>query len=407
MSRLLNQRPFLLVTVGTFALLLASVPNLSAESPATTTTARSAKTQTIIEADVRPHIEYLASPELRGRSGYGSILAAKYIRNHFERCGLKPLFEGDSYFQPIPGPDREELRDSFIGRNIGGVIPGSDPNLRNEYVIISAHYDHLGERGDKIYAGADDNASGVSMLLEVAKQMAGSAVAPRRSVVFVAFDLEEHMLWGSRWFAAHTPWPIEQVKLFITADMIGRSLGNLPLPTVFVMGSEHAPQVKAALDRAGQPKGLEVARLGIDLIGPIPRSDYGPFRELKVPFLFFSTGEHPDYHTPRDTPERIEYNKVAGVSSLVLKLSTDIANTNEAPVWTDEVTPDLEEVRSLHRITTLLLQDNDEHPLNNLQRFIISGAQSKTNQIIERGDVTSVERTYLISIAQVLMLSVF
>ncbi len=407
MSRRQIQQHLLLLATATCALLLASLQNLSAESPATKSTTRPATAQRILEDDVRPHVEYLASPELRGRSGYGSILAAKYIRDHFEKCGLKPLFEGESYFQPIPGPAREDQKKYVMGRNIGGLIPGSDPELRNEYIIISAHYDHLGERGDKIFAGADDNASGVSMLLEVSERMANAAVAPRRSVVFVAFDLEEHMLWGSRWFAAHTPWPIEQVKFFLTADMIGRSLGNLSLPTVFVMGSEHATLVKAALDRAGEPEGLEVARLGIDLIGPVPRSDYGPFRERKVPFLFFSTGEHPDYHTPRDTPDRIEYNKVAGVSSLILDLTGDIANSDEAPVWTDDVTPDLEEVRALNRITTLLLQDNEEHPLNNFQRFVISGAQTKTNQIIERGDVTSFERTYLISVTQMLMLSVF
>src|SRR5690606_27127618 len=90
---------------------------------------------------------------------------------------------------------------------------------------------------------------------------------PECSVAFVGFDLEERMLWGSRWFASNPPRPLEDLRLFITADMVGRSLGRLDLPTVFVLGSEHAPRLKQTLDAVTPPEGLEVSRLGIDLIG--------------------------------------------------------------------------------------------------------------------------------------------
>ena len=114
----------------------------------------------------------------------------------------------------------------------------------------------------------------------------------------------------------HPPWPLEQIKLFITADMIGRSLGDLPLPTVFVMGSEHARGLKDALMQTRLPPGLELSPLGADLVGT--RSDYGPFRDRKIPFLFFSTGEHPDYHTPQDVPEKVDFTKAAAISSVIL-----------------------------------------------------------------------------------------
>jgi hypothetical protein len=380
--------------------------------------------------DVRPHIERLAGPEFRGRRGDDALRAAHYIREQFEQAGLKPLFEDDDYLQPIPGVLGDDTETRIIGRNVGGWVPGSDEMLRNEFVIISAHYDHLGVRGTGVHPGADDNASGVAMLLEAARHVASAGEPrssvpdaasvrdadatraalsgrPRRSIVFVAFDLEEHLLWGSRWFAAHPPWDLERVKLFITADMIGRSLGNLPLPTVFVLGSEHAPLLKAMLDDIGAPEGLEAARLGVDLIGT--RSDYGPFRDQKVPFLFFSTGEHPDYHTPRDTPERIDYDKVARVSNLVLAVARHAADADETPQWMDAPEADLDEARTVHRITTLLLEADQagEMTLGGVQKFFVSQVKNQTAAIIERGKLTPAERSALVKAAQLLLLSVF
>ena len=369
----------------------------------------------ITAAQVRPHIEYLASPELKGRSGPGARLAAKYIVAHFRKWGLKPLFKqggrsktSGSYYQAIPGrPVMRQGRRArpLLGRNVGAWIPGRDPALHDDVVIVSAHYDHLGVRNGRIYRGADDNASGVSMMLEVARQIANSPVKPRRSIVFIGFDLEERLLWGSRWFAAHPPWPLQRVKLFITADMIGRSLGNLPLSAVFVLGSEHAPQLKRVLDRVGTPRGLEVARLGTDLIGT--RSDYGPFRDRKVPYLFFSTGEHPDYHTPDDVPERVDYEKVARVSGLVLRVCRRVANAKTIPRWTDTTAPDLDEARALNRIATLLLAARGAHKLTAVQQIVVTSARDQTRQIIDRGRMTAGERSWLIGFSQFMLLAIF
>ncbi|MFG0335307.1 MAG: M28 family metallopeptidase [Maioricimonas sp. JB049] len=383
---------------------LVSLPEgcLQAADPAATSRAA-----VITAEDVRPHIELLAGPDFRGRSGPDALRAARYIAHHFHELGLEPLFDGE-YLQAIPGGAGANTESRIIGRNVGALLPGSDPELKDEVIIISAHFDHLGVREGQIYAGADDNASGVSMLLETARHFAGLKVKPRRSIAFVGFDLEERMLWGSRWFAAHPPWPLEQVKLFITADMIGRSLGDLPLPLVFVLGSEHSTQVRELLEATPVPDQLSIARLGIDLIGT--RSDYGPFRDRQVPFLFFSTGEHPDYHTPRDTPDRIDYPKVARISTFIADLTTAVANTDQAPQWTDRPeAADVEEARTLNRITSLLLEADKgpEIELGGMQRFFVSQVHAKTDYIVRRGDISAAERKWLTRAAQLLMLSVF
>ncbi len=357
--------------------------------------------------DVRPHIEYLASPELRGRKGEDALVAAGYIRAQFQEAGLKPLFQDGEYFQPIPGVLGDDPATRIIGRNVGGWIEGSDPDLEDEIIILSAHYDHLGVKDGRMYTGADDNASGTAMLLETARQVAKLETRPRRSIAFVAFDLEEHLLWGSRWFAAHAPWELEQVKLFITADMIGRSLGDLPLPTVFVLGSEHGARLREMLGDVGTPQGLEVARLGIDLIGT--RSDYGPFRDEKVPFLFFSTGEHPDYHTSRDTADRIDYDKAARVSNLILAVARHAADVDEPPQWVEKPETDIGEAETVHRITQLLLDSDQsgEIKLGGVQKFFVSQVNLQMQGILERGVLTKAERETLAKAAQTLLMSVF
>ena len=351
--------------------------------------------------DVKPHVLWLADPARQGRSGDAARESANYLRDHFRRLKLQPLFD-NSYFQDLPGRPDAKKQPRTVGRNVGAILPG---RRCNEIVILSAHYDHLGVRKDTVYPGADDNASGVALMLEIARQLANRKTPPQRTIAFIGFDLEERLLWGSRWFAANPPWPLERVKLFITADMVSRSLGNLPLPTVFCLGSEHAPQLRTVLDRVGSPRGLEVARMGVDLIGT--RSDYGPFRDRKVPFLFFSTGEHPDYHSPRDTPERVDYPKLARVSNLVLAVLTEVADGRADPVWTDTVVLGLDEPRALYRITSLLMEEERLKELTDLQKLLVSTTRNKCRQILDAGKITADDRKWLVRASGLLLFSVF
>lgn len=372
---------------------------------------------------MRPHVEFLASPQLGGRSSAANKAEARrYIVDQWKAAGLKPLFvavgaageqnqanAGDpqqsDFEQAIPGSAAEDGSIPILGHNVGAWLPGSDPDFADQIVIISAHYDHLGIRDGQIYPGADDNASGVAMLIEAAKQMAIQKSGPKRSVAFVAFDLEERLLWGSRWFAAHPPWPIERVKFFVTADMIGRSLGDLPLPAVFVIGSERAAELRTALDVVGTPPGLEVCRLGTDMVGT--RSDYGPFRDREIPYLFFSTGEHPDYHTPRDTADKVDYDKASRIASLMLQLSRHIADAPQPPVWSDPTVQSLEEPRVLHRITTLLLEADKQKPLTSTQKFLVTNVRNRSGKIIEANVMSADDRVWLVRMSQLLLVTVF
>lgn len=358
----------------------------------------------ITAEDLRPHIEFLASPELEGRTGRGKAQAREYLVRWFQEQKLQPFF-GESYRQAIPRPATEEAPAAVLGYNVGACVVGTDPVLKHEWIVVNAHYDHLGVRNGEIYHGADDNASGTAMLLEVARNVVRSP--GRRSIAFVAFDLEESMLWGSRWFVAQPPVPREQIKLCLTADMIGRSLGGLDLPTVFVLGGEHSPQLRQILNDVPVPDGLELAQLGTDLIGT--RSDYGPFRDERIPFLFFSTGEHPDYHKPTDTADRIDYPKAARISTVIQALLMRAANDDEAPQWSDREPQNLAEAAAVHRVAGHLLKAHDDgrRELTNMQRFFVSQVHSKTRFLVEKEQVTDDERGWLVRAAQLLMLSVF
>ncbi|MES2788999.1 MAG: M28 family peptidase [Planctomycetota bacterium] len=378
-----------------------------AEGPDSPTPQRIPVPSAITAPPLQKHVAYLAGEELQGRGSPESRqLAAKYLVADFKRLGLEPLF-GKSYAQEVPGVQEEDGTIPIWGINVGALLPGTDPLLKEEIIVLGVHYDHLGMQKGKIYPGADDNASSVAMMLEVARQLATSPTRPRRSIAFVGFDLEEHLLWGSRWFAAHPPWKLSQVKLFITSDLLGRTLGDLPLPAVFVMGSEYGTGLTPLLKELQPPKGLELARLGADLVGT--RSDYGPFRDEKVPFLFFSTGEHPDYHTPQDTPDRLNYEQLAAISNVILQVVRQTADTATPPEWIKQPAPDLEEARTIHRITELLqaADQSDKKSLTSLQRFLVTQTHNKTEQILRKGELTKDERVWLIRSAQALLFTVF
>jgi hypothetical protein len=359
----------------------------------------------IREAELKAHVYRLASPEFLGRKGPGAARAARHIADAFARLKLAPAFE-DSYFQRIPWLLGEQGKDTFIGSNVGCVLPGSDPKLKDEWVLLSAHFDHLGKNGDKLCPGADDNASGVAMLLEVAEHFALRKEKPARTVMFVAFDQEETGLQGSTRFATRPPLRFKNLKAFLTADLIGRSMANVMDEHVFVLGSERSPQLRKLVDEIKPPEGLVIGRLGADLVGT--RSDYGPFRDRSVPFLFFSTGQHPDYHQPTDTPDRIDYPKLRRVSLLIAEITARLADDATAPVWDGKgLPPDIDEARTVHTLVRKTLDAGKRFPLTAAQRGLMEGVEKRLSEILERGKVTAEERSWLVSTARTLLLSVY
>ncbi|MFC1659873.1 M28 family peptidase [Gemmatimonadota bacterium] len=225
---------------------------------------------------------------------------------------------------------------SFVQPNTVGILEGSDPELRDEYIVYSAHMDHVGtgrpnEQGDSIYNGADDDASGTILVVEVAEAMAMLADRPKRSMIFLGVSGEERGLWGSRFFAENPPVPLEQIVANLNADMVSR---NWP-DTVVAIGKEHS-DLGETLNRVNEAH-PELHMIAIDDIWPeqnfYRRSDHFNFARRGVPILFFFTGVHEDYHRPTDDVSRMDAEKGARISQLLFYLGLELGNAPERPQW--------------------------------------------------------------------------
>jgi hypothetical protein len=385
------------------ALLCASGPSPRTYAPAD---AENELSEDIRVEELQAHVYRLASAEFLGRKGPGAARASQHIADAFRRLKLAPAF-GDSFFQPIPWLLADEsVKDSFVGRNVGAVLPGTDPRLKDEWILLSAHFDHLGQTGDGYFPGADDNASGVAMLLEVAERFALQKTKPRRTIMFVAFDLEEAGLQGSTHFATKPPRDIGQLKAFLTADMLGRSMGNVMDEYVYAIGSESAPQLRQLVEEVKPGGGLKVGRIGADIVGT--RSDYGAFRDRRVPFLFLSTGQHPDYHRPTDLPDRLDYEKLRHICLWIAEVTWRLANDETAPVW-DAEPPllDLEEVRTMLALVTRALDRPRRCGLTPEKSELVRGVRDRLTAILGRGKVTAAERIWMVWTARQLLVKIF
>jgi Zn-dependent M28 family amino/carboxypeptidase len=242
-----------------------------------------------------------------------------------------------------------EQLDQARAPNVVAVLPGSDPVLRNEYVVVSAHMDHVGvgqpdASGDSIYNGADDDASGTTALLEVAQAMAQLRERPRRSVIFLHVSGEEKGLLGSEWFSNHPTVPLGQIVADVNVDMIGR---NNP-DSVVVIGKTYSTLGETTNRLAGAHPELHLT-LSDDLWPQerfFFRSDHYNFARKEVPAIFFFSGVHADYHRPSDQVEKIDTDKAARISRMVFYLVSEIANSAERPRWHPA---GLQEVRGMTR----------------------------------------------------------
>jgi hypothetical protein len=247
------------------------------------------------------------------------------------------------------GSARTAELDRAYPPNVVALIPGSDPVLRDEYIVLTAHFDHVGVgqpmNGDSIYNGADDNASGTSALLEIASALTELPAAPRRSVIFLWVSGEEKGLLGSRWYADNPTVPMDRIVANFNLDMIA---GDHHRDTVVVIGKEYS-SLGDVVDRL-QRDLPELGLVASDDIWPeedfFYRSDHFNFLRYEVPALFFFTGVHECYHRPCDTVDFINARKAARVANLVFHTLLEVANDDERPRWDPRR---LEEVRRLTR----------------------------------------------------------
>ncbi|PKA98350.1 peptidase M28-like protein [Flavobacteriaceae bacterium MAR_2009_75] len=259
------------------------------------------------------HISFLTSTVNKGRYPGSSTnkKLVKYISKDFKNSGLEKFDQ--SYRQEFVA----ELRVSkYVDKkpevktwNVIGLLKGNDPKLQNEYIVLGAHYDHLGHGGpssksdqlDTVHPGADDNASGTAALLEIAERLSSIQSQLKRSIIFVAFGAEEQGLLGSKHFVENSPVPLAQLKLMINMDMVGRLNEQ---KQIYMGGAGTFPEGQKLMAELGKEAGLNP----VVHAGSVGGSDHVSFYKKNISVLGMHTGGHKQYHTPEDTIDLINFN---------------------------------------------------------------------------------------------------
>lgn len=245
------------------------------------------------------------------------ILTIDLSKNLKPRSFRKVQHLNDVYFELNPNFKFIETE------NVIGFIPGSDSILKNEFVVVSAHYDHIGIKDGKIHFGADDNASGVSSMLEVARNISMSPkdLKPKKSIIFVAFSAEELGLYGSEYFVNNPLISLNKINYNLNIDMIGRSPTFEDSNLVYIIGSKVIESTLhdyhlSANESIKMDVSYEFKPIGPNLYR---RSDQYNFIKNGIPSIFYFTGLHADYHQATDTPDKIDYLKMKRISELIYK----------------------------------------------------------------------------------------
>jgi hypothetical protein len=304
----------------------------------------------ITSDDFRSHIGYLSSDGLKGRSSgtEGDKLAKDYIVNHFTNAGLpsKRSVEVQEHYVRISRASKEKV----LTYNIIATLPGNDDTLKDEYVIIGGHYDStknpVFSRNtilDRINNGADDNGSGTAMTLELFERYA-SLNNHKRTLVFILFGGEELGLLGSKHYADNPTVDLDKVQLMINLDMVGRLDSE---KNVYLGGSPSGKDLEKTIEPFIQASDLNVVSYNYTVDGVrrlFERSDHYSFYKKDIPVLFFFTGLHPDYHSPRDEADKVNYEGLKIISDLVDKIVLEFANTSEKLLF--NAIPDVDEMDS-------------------------------------------------------------
>lgn len=302
---------------------------------------------TINKESAKAYIGFLASDAVEGREAgrHGGRVAGEYVKSVLQDMGLKTLNE-DSYFQPFEAysPERQKrVRFSIHPdsiqkysqlpahrklelRNVLGYIEGKN---KNEYVVMGAHYDHLGMDevldGDKIYNGADDNASGVSAVLQIAKAFLASGEKPERTIIFALWDGEELGLLGSEYFMQTCPFASD-IKGYVNFDMIGRNNDEQKPKYVVYFYTEAHPQFGEWLKSDIKTYGLGLEPNYRPWDKPIGGSDNASFAKRDVPVIWYHTDGHPDYHQPSDHADKINWDKLVEITKAAYLNLWNLAN---------------------------------------------------------------------------------
>ena len=310
--------------------------------------------ETINVADLERHLSVLASDSLEGRETgkKGQKMAADYIANHFRDTGIPP-YKKDTYYQKFKVKSGKHVckcedcdvgfvkqlfgnKKKIKGENVLGYIEGTD--LKDELIIITAHYDHLGKHDSLIFNGADDDGSGTVAALEIAEafmlaKKAGNG--PRRSILIMPVSGEEKGLLGSKYYTSHPIYPLENTVANLNIDMIGRlddwhDTANY----VYLIGADRLSQ---ELHDISEQVNKEYIELNLDYKFNEEddpnryyyRSDHYNFAKNNIPVIFYFNGVHEDYHKATDTVEKIDFEKIKTITRLVFLTAWELANRDE------------------------------------------------------------------------------
>ena len=290
--------------------------------PAAETNAYQAGRDSIVAQEMFQTVNDLASPKFEGREAgtTGGRAAGDYLVEQFRKLPLMPAGERQGYFQPF----------GYNYRNILALLPGSDPALKDQTIVVGAHYDHLGHGRPRdnnppgtIYPGADDNASGTAGVLALARTFSSMPIAPRRSILFLCFDGEEKGLLGSKHWTAEPTLPLARVKFMLNLDMIGA----LRADRVLVFGTRTATGLRRMASMSNQDGGMTLDFSWLMQAN----ADHYSFYERGIPTLFLHTDLHQRYHKPTDVAAKINREGMERVGRLAFAILYAMADDPASP----------------------------------------------------------------------------
>ncbi len=352
------------------------------------------------QEDMRQAVEYLASQELGGRypATIGDTLASEFIVGKLRALKLKPVVKGKKktgYYHDFSyGKTKEQERTTH---NIIAVLPGKDKCLKNEYIVVGSHYDHLGLGGQNsgsrrpdtlgVHPGADDNASGDAVVLELAKYF--NKERAKRSIIFAFFGAEEQGLIGSKQFLEwmkqddgkriNLPADKKGIVAMVNLDMVGRMRDG----AMSVSGTGTSSQFKAMAEKAAEQTNVQISCTP-DGYGP---SDHASFVAQEIPVLFLTTGGHMEYHTPDDVPSTLNYDGMQQTLDFTKSLMTQMANMPTTPDYIS--VPSTNKMKhGKFKVTLGLMPDvMGASRIPGLRADIVVAGKSAHNAGIRSGDV--------------------
>ena len=295
---------------------------------------------TISSTDLKEHLYIIASEDFEGRETGepGQKKAAEYLKNFYINNNIASPYGGNDYFQTIP---TEHLRPGINpSENVVAYIKGSEKP--EEIVVLSAHYDHIGIDGVRIYNGADDDGSGTVAIMEIAQAFKNAVLegnGPKRSLLFLHATGEEKGLLGSKYYTNFPIFPLDKTITNLNIDMIGRvddAHKNNP-NYVYLIGSD---KLSTELHKISEEANNRFTKLDLDYKYNNDndpnrfyyRSDHYNFAKNNIPIIFYFNGTHDDYHQSTDTPEKIDYEVLTKRTQLIFYTTWEIANRENRPL---------------------------------------------------------------------------